>query len=128
MDSRSPFEIFLGYPFNHKCYIIYDLNSKQKFISREVIFHETCFPYKIAFGPTPDYLLICLRWWHWELLSIIFHQTKVIIMFPTLDLFYSNLSLKVHLNYIKNHNSPASQTQSYSENSVFIPLSLSHTD
>uniref|UniRef100_A0A803Q474 Major facilitator superfamily (MFS) profile domain-containing protein n=1 Tax=Cannabis sativa TaxID=3483 RepID=A0A803Q474_CANSA len=38
--------VFLGYPQGVKGYKLYDLNSKQIFISRNVIFHEHIYPFK----------------------------------------------------------------------------------
>jgi len=37
--------VFLGYPFGKKAYKVMDLNSHKIHISRDVIFHETVFPY-----------------------------------------------------------------------------------
>lgn len=39
--------VFLGYLFNIKGYKLYDLQSHSIFISRDVIIHETTFPYSI---------------------------------------------------------------------------------
>lgn len=45
-DARSKPGIFVGYPFGQKGYRIFDPETKKKFTSRDVIFHETVFPYK----------------------------------------------------------------------------------
>ncbi|XP_019233146.1 PREDICTED: uncharacterized protein LOC109213773 [Nicotiana attenuata] len=37
--------VFLGYPFAKKGYKLYNLNTMKCFVSRDVIFHETCFPF-----------------------------------------------------------------------------------
>ena len=37
--------VFLGYPFGVKGYKVLDLTTKNVFISRDVIFHETIFPF-----------------------------------------------------------------------------------
>ncbi|KAL2253443.1 UNVERIFIED_CONTAM: Copia protein [Sesamum indicum] len=38
--------VFVGYAFGQKGYKLYDLDDKVILISRDVIFHENCFPYK----------------------------------------------------------------------------------
>lgn len=38
--------MFLGYPHGIKGYKLYDLNTRQVFVSRDVVFHEVVFPYK----------------------------------------------------------------------------------
>ncbi|RVW60610.1 Retrovirus-related Pol polyprotein from transposon RE1 [Vitis vinifera] len=38
--------IFLGYPVGQKAYKLYDLDTHQMFTSRDVVFHETIFPYE----------------------------------------------------------------------------------
>ena len=45
-DSRSRKSVFLGYPANIKGYKCYDLQTKQIFISRDVIFAENLFPFE----------------------------------------------------------------------------------
>nr|GMD96901.1 uncharacterized protein LOC109159384 [Ipomoea batatas] len=40
--------LFLGYPNGVKGYKMYDLNSREVFISRDVVFYENIFPYKSA--------------------------------------------------------------------------------
>lgn len=37
--------VFIGYPLDHKGYKLLNLDTKQIFISRHVVFHETIFPY-----------------------------------------------------------------------------------
>jgi len=37
--------VFLGYPFGKKAYKVMDLESHKIYTSRDVIFHETVFPY-----------------------------------------------------------------------------------
>ena len=39
--------VFHGYPFNIKGYKLYDLQSHSIFISKDVIIHETTFPYSL---------------------------------------------------------------------------------
>ena len=43
---------FLGYPTGMKGYKIYDLKSKQIFISRDVVFHEHIFPFHSVIATT----------------------------------------------------------------------------
>lgn len=45
-DLRARKCIFVGYPMGQKAYKVYDLESKQIFTSRDVIFHEHFFPFQ----------------------------------------------------------------------------------
>ncbi|GAU32977.1 hypothetical protein TSUD_358440 [Trifolium subterraneum] len=47
-DSRARKAIFLGYKEGTKGYILYDLNSHDFFVSRNVVFYETFFPFKTS--------------------------------------------------------------------------------
>jgi hypothetical protein len=38
--------VFLGYPIGQKAYKLYDLTTHKMFTSRDVVFHETIFPYE----------------------------------------------------------------------------------
>ncbi|GAA0171712.1 transmembrane signal receptor [Lithospermum erythrorhizon] len=44
-EFRSSPCVFLGYPFGKKAYKVYDLHSHKVHHSRDVIFHEECFPF-----------------------------------------------------------------------------------
>ena len=41
--------VFLGYPFGIKGYKVLDINTYTSFISRDVVFYETIFPFAFAF-------------------------------------------------------------------------------
>ncbi|GJT74230.1 hypothetical protein Tco_1040955 [Tanacetum coccineum] len=45
-DNRGVKCVLLGYPQNQKGYKLYDLNTKEIFLSRDVVFDETMFPFK----------------------------------------------------------------------------------
>ena len=45
-DLRAKAYFFLGYPFGLKGYKLYDLTTKSCFISRDVVFKESIFPFK----------------------------------------------------------------------------------
>lgn len=44
-DTRTRRCVFIGYPFGQKAYRLYDLDTNVIFTSRDVIFHETIFPF-----------------------------------------------------------------------------------
>lgn len=46
MDERARKSIFIGFPANTKGYILYDLQDHSIFISRDVYFYESNFPFK----------------------------------------------------------------------------------
>jgi len=45
LQPRANSCIFIGYPFNQKTYKLFDLKAKKVIVSRDVIFHETIFPF-----------------------------------------------------------------------------------
>ena len=45
--------VFLGYPNGMKAYRLYDLQTKQIFVSQNVIFHEEAFPFHSVLDTTP---------------------------------------------------------------------------
>ena len=45
-DARAKPCTFLGYPFGTKGYNVYDLATKTCFVSRDVVFKESIFPFK----------------------------------------------------------------------------------
>ena len=56
-DSRTKRCLFLGYHAGHKAFKLYDLDTHNIFISRDVIFFENILPYKIshhAIHPQPS--------------------------------------------------------------------------
>jgi len=45
LQSRARKYIFLGYKSGYKGFVLYDLNTKEIFISKNVTFHESILPY-----------------------------------------------------------------------------------
>ena len=55
----GPKSVFLGYCNSKKCYKLFSLDTKQIIISRDVVFYENIFPYKMkdeveVLGPIPS--------------------------------------------------------------------------
>ncbi|XP_074314523.1 uncharacterized protein LOC141649741 [Silene latifolia] len=55
-DPKARKCIMLGYPFQQKAYKLYDIESQKIIISRDVIFHESIMPYKVAASPPQQIL------------------------------------------------------------------------
>jgi transposase InsO family protein len=55
-ESRSRRCIFVGYPFGKKGWRLYDLETNEFFVSRDVKFSETEFPFASSSGDTPKLL------------------------------------------------------------------------
>ncbi|XP_014489819.1 uncharacterized protein LOC106752622 [Vigna radiata var. radiata] len=55
LDPRARKGIFLGYKNGVKGYIVLDINTKELFISRNVVFHEDVFPYRKLQGNREGY-------------------------------------------------------------------------
>ena len=51
-DERAKPGIFVGYPYDQKGYCIYDCKTHQIYVSCDVIFHESIFPYRDLPSPS----------------------------------------------------------------------------
>ena len=61
--SPRAIKCVIGYPFNIKGYKLFDLESHTIFVSRDIIFHESIFPYvsnSCEFDPHPSLPLPCV--------------------------------------------------------------------
>jgi hypothetical protein len=56
-DNRASPGVFLGYPHGQKGYKILDLFSKNIYVTRDAIFHEHIFPYKMFNAQKPSLVL-----------------------------------------------------------------------
>ena len=51
-DERGKPRIFVGYPYGQKGYHIYDIKTHQIYVSRDIKFHESIFPYRDLQSPS----------------------------------------------------------------------------
>lgn len=58
-DDRAKPHIFVGYPYGQKGYRVYDPYTRRVFVSRDVIFHESIFPYRdvVTSPPSKDIVI-----------------------------------------------------------------------
>ena len=56
MQSKVVSCVFLGYPPAHKSYKLFNLDNSKVFITRDVIFHEHIFSYKV-FSQSSQFIL-----------------------------------------------------------------------
>ncbi|KAJ4812357.1 Retroelement pol polyprotein-like [Rhynchospora pubera] len=54
-DSRSRRCVFVGYPFGKKGWQVYDLETKEFIVTRDVVFCEDEFPFKQVRGSAPEH-------------------------------------------------------------------------
>ena len=78
--------VFLGYPFNVKGYKLLDLDSHSTFLSRDVIFHESDFPFSNTSSQSLNLIPL-------PIFSSNFAQTSVLTNFPSSNPFYSSLPI-----------------------------------
>jgi len=55
LQSRARKCIFLGYKSGFKGSVLFDLDSREIFISRNVVFHELILPYSSSSSPTTNW-------------------------------------------------------------------------
>ncbi|XP_026378052.1 uncharacterized protein LOC113272430 [Papaver somniferum] len=60
-DPRAIPGVFLGYPYNHKGYIILNLETQTTFVSRDLVFHKHRFSFKDAKLQNTDFLQSSLQ-------------------------------------------------------------------
>lgn len=83
--SRARKGIFLGFQSQTKGVVIYDISSKNIFISRHVVHHETIFPY---YAPTSSHQC-------WDLSSTKNHPSPFIIPSPIATVTDPTTSIKL---------------------------------
>ena len=54
-SARAVPSVFMGYPIGYKGYRLFNLATKQFFISRDVSFHEEVFPFASVSQPVADF-------------------------------------------------------------------------
>lgn len=89
-QSRLIPSVFVGYSLSQKGYKLYNLHTKTFFVSHDVIFHESIFPFQ---HPTPhktSFLTFPLPW----MISLYFlhhHHHYLLLIFPILILLLLTL-------------------------------------
>jgi hypothetical protein len=77
--------IFIGYPFGIKGFKVFDIQTNSIIVSRDVIFHESVFPYKTShFPPSDDFV----------------SSSVLPIPVPADDFVFPNNSVSPHTNHI----------------------------
>jgi hypothetical protein len=81
LQSRARKYVFLGYKSGTKGYVLYDLDTREIFVSRNVVFHELLLPYNSS---TPSSTS------NWQ-----YHSSS-----PAIHTHLSNFSERLHLSFI----------------------------
>ncbi|KAI9178269.1 hypothetical protein LWI28_024501 [Acer negundo] len=113
-DPRSRVCVFIGYPLGIKGYRLFDVRTKQVFVSRDVIFHEEIFPFhtiatfESLIDPFPEFVLPLSA-------SSVVHSTSL-------------TSPSISLHPESEANPPLVVASRESEILISDPISMPHTD